>query len=230
MKSIALTQVSRHFGRHFALHKVTTTIESGQITALMGANGAGKTTLLNILAGIEEPSTGTITYDAWSWKQFARHGRHLVGWVSHDPLLYLDLTGRENLLFYARMYQLPESEELAQRWLHRVGLSEAADRRVDVYSRGMIQRLTIARALLHDPSLLLLDEPLTGLDRKARAEMSELLEEQKRLGKIILLSTHDLHTLSAICDRMLILRKGKLLHDSTSTDRTQLIDIYEKFA
>lgn len=230
MKSIELKQVSRHFGRHFALHKVSATIQGGQITALMGANGAGKTTLLNILAGIEEPSSGAIAYDAWSWKQFARHGRHLVGWVSHDPLLYLDLTGRENLLFYARMYRLAESEALTQRWLERVGLKEAADRRVDVYSRGMIQRLTIARALLHDPSLLLLDEPLTGLDRKARSEMSALLDEQRQLGKIILLSTHDLHTLSAICDRMLILRKGKLLHDSPLEDRTQIIETYEKFA
>lgn len=230
MKQIALKEISRHFGRHFALHRVSLTLRAGEVSAIMGANGAGKTTLLNILAGVEEPSSGQVSYDAWDWKQFSRHGRHLVGWVSHAPLLYMDLTGRENLTFYATMYGLSDAETRCQRWLERVGLEQAADKRVETYSRGMVQRLTIARALLHDPALLLLDEPLTGLDRKARAEMGELFLEQRAAGKILLMSTHDLGALSTICDRMFILRKGKLVHESTPQDAASLIDIYERHA
>ncbi len=230
MKTVQLNQVSRHFGRHYALHKISATLHAGEVTALMGANGAGKTTLLNILAGIEEPSSGNIKYDSWSWPQFSKHGRRLVGWVSHAPLLYPDLTGMENLTFYAQMYNLKNTHELCTSWLKQVGLTEAAHKRVEVYSRGMIQRLTIARALLHDPSLLLLDEPLTGLDRQARQEMSELFLKQKEQGKILVLSTHDLITLSTICDRMFVLRKGRLLHESTPQDKEDLIATYEQFA
>lgn len=230
MKHIKLEQVSRHYGRHFALHRVSTNIRAGEITALMGSNGAGKTTLLNILAGIEAPSSGEVHYDAWSWQQFAKHGRHLVGWVSHSALLYMDLTGRENLEFYASMYGLNKIKAHCTQWLERVGLSESADRRVSVYSRGMVQRLTIARALLHNPELLLLDEPLTGLDREARAQMGDLFLAQRDQGKVVILSTHDLHTLSTICDRMLVLRKGQLQHDGTPNSRGELIETYEQFA
>ncbi len=230
MKQIKLEQVSRHYGRHFALHRVSTQIKAGEITALMGANGAGKTTLLNILAGIEEPSTGEVLYDRWSWKQFAKHGRHLVGWVSHSALLYMDLTGRENLHFYANMYGIEDAAARCEKWLDLVGLTGSADRRAEVYSRGMVQRLTIARALLHEPDLLLLDEPLTGLDREARAQMGELFKAQREQGKIVILSTHDLHTLAMICDRMLILRKGQLLHDAAPSTKHELIDTYERFA
>ena len=230
MKRIELKQISRHYGRHFALHRLDMTLRAGEITGIMGANGAGKTTLLNLLAGIEEPSAGTIQYDSWSWARFATKGRRRIGWISHAPLLYEDLTGEENLRFYAQMYGLDDTEGCCARWLERVGLSDSATKRVEVYSRGMVQRLTIARALLHDPELLLLDEPLTGLDRAARAQMGALLLEERARGKLVVLSTHDLHALSSICDRMVILRKGRLVHEGRAQDRAELIATYERFA
>ena len=228
MKQIRIEGLSRHFGRHIALHKIRTTLRAGEITGLLGANGAGKTTLLNILAGTEEPTAGTVHYDTWSWQQMARHGRHQIGWVSHAPMVYHDLTGIENLLFFANMYQLPDAKKRCEAWLDRVGLTHAMHQRVESYSRGMLQRLTIARALLHDPSLLLLDEPLTGLDRAARTLIGELFTQQRERQRLLLMSTHDLQALAEIAQRIIILRRGQIAYDGPSAESAALIALYEE--
>lgn len=230
MKSIQLKQVSRHFGKHFALHRVTTRFDASSITAIVGANGAGKTTLLNILATLDRPSSGSIHYDSLSWAQFARRGRGFIGWVSHAPLVYPDLTGRENLTFYATMHGVEADRGTCDAWLERVGLQLAGDKLVQTYSRGMVQRLTIARALLNAPRLLLLDEPLTGLDRAGRHEITQLFGELRAQGKIIILSTHDLHSLGGLCDRMLVLRRGKLAHEAAPQSASDVITTYEAHA
>lgn len=229
MKRVLLEGVSRAYGRAFALHRVSTSFAAGSATALLGGNGAGKTTLLNILATLDAPTSGRVLYDALTWAQVARRGRLAIGWVGHDPLLYPNLSGAENLAFYTRMYGI-DDPSLADRLLARVGMADARSRLVRDCSRGMVQRLTIARALLHDPALLLLDEPLTGLDRAGRADLSELFAELRAQGKILILSTHDLHTADALCDRALFLRRGRLAHDTLLTSPGDLLRAYEEHA
>jgi|AP45_3_1055517.scaffolds.fasta_scaffold10108_2 heme exporter protein A len=230
MKQIRLEQVSRHFGKHFALHRVDLTFKAGSITAVVGANGAGKTTLLNILATLDKPSSGKVRYDTFSWDSFARRGRGLVGWVSHAPLVYPDLTGRENLTFYADMHGIESDTKACDAWLERVALLPAADKLVQTYSRGMIQRLTIARSLLNDPRLVILDEPLTGLDRSGRGDITALFKELRDRGKILILSTHDLHSLAGLCDDLVVLRKGKVAHKGNPTSARDIIATYEAHA
>ncbi len=230
MKLVRLEKVSRAYGRTFALHRVSTTFESGSATALLGGNGAGKTTLLNILATLDAPTQGEVHYDALSWAQVTRRARRSIGWVGHDPLLYANLSGAENLTFYARMYGLSDIHDLTQGLLERVGMADAHDRLVRDCSRGMVQRLTLARALLHDPALVLLDEPLTGLDRAGRADLSKLFDMLRSQGKILILSTHDLATADALCDRALFLRRGRVAHDTALTSPGDLLSAYEEYA
>lgn len=230
MKRIALRQVSRVFGRTFALHKVSLDLDAGSATGLLGENGAGKTTLLNILATLDSPSSGTIHYDGLTHKAVARRARRAIGWVSHDPLVYQDLTGRENLAFYANMYGLSDQDAGIDAWFERIGLTDAQHQQVHSYSRGMIQRLTVARALLHDPKLLLLDEPLTGLDRQGRFDMIDLFSELRKQGKLLILSTHDLQSLGALCDRLVVLKSGRLSYHGDVDGSQQVLELYEAHA
>lgn len=229
MKSVRLKSVSRVYGRTFALHRVSMELEAGTLTGLVGDNGAGKTTLLNILATLDKPSDGQVFYGQHDWTAFARRGRHRIGWVSHDSLIYGELTGRENLEFFATMYGLDDPDALAERWLERVGLTRAADRRVHAYSRGMKQRLTLARALLHQPAMLLLDEPMTGLDQDGRAEMAALFGELRQEGRLLVLVTHDLDMLEGLADRLAVLRRGKLTHYGPVADE-DVADTYKTHA
>lgn len=208
MKSIHLAEVSRAYGRTYALHRVTLTFEPGTNTLLLGANGAGKTTLLNILATLDTPTSGSVSFGDIPWKTFARRGRKNIGWVSHDALVYDDLTGLENLDFYADLYGVERSEN--KRWLSQLGLGDAIDQRVSTYSRGMRQRLSIARALIHSPSILLLDEPLTGLDRRGRAIILDVISSLRDEGRIVITITHELSLPDSFVDRVAILERGQL--------------------
>ena len=216
MKQIELVDVSRAFGRMFALHRVSLTLQQASVTALVGGNGAGKTTLLNILATLDRPTAGQLSYDGVGHVQFARSARQRIGWVSHDTLVYDDLSGRENLRFFASMYGLSDPESLAERWLDRVGLADVGDRRVHTYSRGMRQRLSVARALLHEPELVLLDEPLTALDQQGRGVILELLAALRDRGAIVVLITHDLRIADDVVDQVVVLRQGKLTYHGES--------------
>jgi heme ABC exporter ATP-binding subunit CcmA len=230
MQQVQLDSVSRVYGRLFAVHRVSTEFPAGTITALVGDNGSGKTTLLSLLATLERPSDGSITYDDVSWSTFSKHYRERVGWIAHESLLYEQLTGRENLEFYANMYGVDERESTVDNWLERVGLADDADRQVDAYSRGMRQRLTIARALLHDPDLLLLDEPLTGLDRRGRETIVEVLGEMRDRQKIVILASHDLDSIDTLADRLLILRRGKVTHAGERSDSRSVAELYRECA
>lgn len=230
MREISLQAVSRVFGRTFALHRVDMTLEAGTMTLLLGDNGSGKTTLLNILATLDSPTEGEVRYDSVDWTEFSRRHREKVGWITHESLLYDELTGRENLRFYARMYNLDDVAATISSWLDRVGLSDAADQLVNTYSRGMKQRLTVARALLHDPALLLLDEPLTGLDRSGRRRVADLLDDLRDRHKIIVVTTHDLKTLGDVADQIGILRRGKLTHFGDLESADAITDLYREYA
>ena len=227
---LTLQQVSRTFGREFAVHRVNLELTAGSITAFAGDNGAGKTTLLNLIATVDEPSSGQILYDDAPLAKFRRHARHRIGWISHASLLYDELTARENLLFFARMYGVENRRDHVAGWLERVGLDADADRRVRNFSRGMKQRLTIARALLQNPQLLLFDEPATGLDQQGNRFVVDLLHQLRDRERIVIVVSHDFELLEQITDRLVILRRGRVSYDRQLDADTDLAHTYRQHA
>ncbi|MEE8586370.1 MAG: ABC transporter ATP-binding protein [Acidobacteriota bacterium] len=206
---LRLTDVSKHYGNVPALHHFSLDVFSGDFIALFGPNGAGKTTLLKVLASLIKPDSGKLEF---STKQAVRG---TVGYVSHHSLLYNELTGLENLVFYGRLNQVAQAEKRAEEMLHKMGLKSAAGARVRGYSRGMKQRLTLGRALLHDPPLLLLDEPYTGLDQHGGRLLTETLRGLKELKRTVFLVTHNAHQGLQLCSRVLIQNQGRLIFESS---------------
>lgn len=230
MTRIRLDSVSRVYGRSYALHRVSMELRPGQLTALVGDNGAGKSSLLNILATLQKPSDGEVFFGQYDWATYAKRGRHKIGWVSHDSLVYGELSGRENLTFFATMYGLKNPGALAEKWLERVGLTHAADRRCDVYSRGMKQRLTLARALLHQPPILLLDEPMTGLDQDGRDQMAQLFRELCGDDRLLVLVSHNLDIIEQLADQLAVLRRGQLTYFAPFTPDDNIAELYKRYA
>jgi heme exporter protein A len=202
MRAIELTDVGRAYGDRIALAGVTLRLEAGRTLAVFGANGAGKTTLLRILATLLRPHRGRVQVLG---RELPREGwavRGKVGFLGHDPLLYRDLTARENLRFHARLHQVPLAR--IETLLEAVGLQRRADEPVHTFSRGMVQRLAVCRAVLHEPELLLLDEPLAGLDPGAAAAVAPLIARGTRV-----LISHDVEHGLAEADLVLGLRGGR---------------------
>jgi heme exporter protein A len=224
MNEIVLDNVSRAFGRSYALHRVSMRFERGTLTVLLGPNGAGKTTLLNILATLDKPTSGLLRFGELDAESFGRRGRHNIGWVSHDGLVYDDLSGLENLQFFADMYGVNRDD--CERWLVRVGLENASKQQVKFYSRGMRQRLSIARALLHNPPLVLLDEPLTGLDPAGQVKMLELFGQLRQQGRILVMITHDLDLPAELVDQVAVLEQGRLKYAGPLLAKAELLSHY----
>ncbi len=217
----------KRFGYTLVLKGVSLDIAEGESVVLLGPNGAGKTTFLRILATLLKPSAGRVTIADQDIVRFPHHVRHLLGYVSHQSLLYPDLTARENLRFYARLYGLRRPEERIEEMLALVGLAQRGDDLVRTFSRGMVQRLTIARALLHNPPILLLDEPDTGLDPQAASMLARLLQDVAGEGRTILLTTHNLSRGIDFARRAIILSGGRIVtdrptHDLSVQDLSQL--------
>ncbi len=206
-----LDSVSRAFGRVHALYQCSAAFSAGSSTVVVGPNGAGKTTLLQLLATLERPDDGAVRFEGASGVRDSVQDRHAIrphiGLVAHDSLLYADLTGIENLRFTAQMYG--RDTALADTWIARVDLAHAADRAVSTYSRGMRQRLSIARALLPQPTLVLFDEPLTGLDRSARAFLFDTVTRLRAANRIVVIVTHHLDWPADLLDSALVLEAGR---------------------
>lgn len=207
---VTATDVSRHFGRRRALAKVSVSFTAGQITGLLGPNGAGKSTLLSILATLSAPSTGEVRYGTTAARDRGPSIRARLGALGHDLYLYPELTARENLTFFARVYQLPDPPHRVQSALDQAGLADRADDFVSGFSRGMRQRLALERALLHRPRLLLLDEPFTGLDDGSARALVERLRGLRAEGAIVVLTTHDLDLVDGLLDQAVFLREGRV--------------------
>lgn len=209
---ISARSVEKRFGPVAALRGVDLDVEGGQAVAVLGPNGAGKSTLLRILAGLARPTAGSVSIRRGGRAPDGRgRARAWVGFAGHATLLYPELTARENLVFHGRLQGVVDPALRADQLLDEEGLTPVADRRVRTFSRGMAQRLSIARALVQDPPLLLLDEPFTGLDRRAGDRLSERLQRLRSEGRAILLVTHDLLRTSEIADAALILVSGQIL-------------------
>jgi len=204
---LRLSKITKKFGAIRAVWNVDLEISRGEFLAIFGPNGAGKTTLLRVIASLTQPTNGEIVF-AFKGDNRRRDG---VGYVSHLSLLYNELTGIENLLFYARLYGIKKAEERAAEMLARMGLEEARNQLTGEYSRGMKQRLTLARALLHEPQLLLLDEPYTGLDQHGSRLFTEVLRGLKQEGRTILLVTHSLGEGLELCSRVIIQNRGEVV-------------------
>ena len=203
------------FGSFKALRGLDLKVAPGETLAVFGPNGAGKTTLLKILGGVMRPSGGKVLLAGEELKDSATHLRQLIGLVAHQSYLYSGLSAEENLGFYARMYGLPQPAERIQSLLKRVGLAARRHDRVGTFSRGMQQRLALARAILHRPSLLLMDEPDTGLDPQALADLWGIVrsDEEKRT---VIFTSHSFARALGVCDRVAVLVRGKLAYSEQS--------------
>ena len=209
---LIIENVSKHFASFVALQSIHLRIEHGQFVLLAGANGAGKSTLLRLIAGITRPSSGRVLIGGRDTQRNAA-ARSAIGFLSHHTLLYDDLSAEENLVFFARIYALESPRQRVDEALERVGLSAHRHRRLRTFSRGMRQRLALARATLHNPAILLLDEPFTGLDQPARAALTGQLRDLKQTGHTCVMVTHNPEEGADLADRLVVLRRGCLCHD-----------------
>ena len=219
-----LAEGLRHaFGAVRALDDVSFTLHPGQTLAVFGPNGAGKTTLLKVLAGRIRPGGGRARIEG---------GRRAVGWIGHQPQLYAHLTVRENLRFWASLYDVPDAERVRREadLLARLDLNDHADRPVRALSRGLVQRVAIARALIHDPRVLLLDEPFTGLDRTAAEEFRRLLAEQAAGGRVTVLVTHNVEEGTELATDVAFMRTGRFVQLAPRAGRAaaEIADAYRR--
>ena len=208
---LSIRELSRHFGRRRALSRVSLDARAGEIVGLLGPNGAGKSTLLSIVSTLALPSSGEVKYGDRTWKEYGPSLRSAIGVLSHDLHLYSELSARENLVFFARLYGLGNPVAAASDALERSRLGDRGGDVVAGFSRGMRQRLALERALLHKPRLLLLDEPFTGLDDASTVALIDRLRELRAGGCITLLATHDLDVAESVLDRAIVLQDGKLV-------------------
>ncbi len=217
--AIEVRCVTKRFGRRLVLDAVDLAIHSGESVVLSGSNGAGKTTLLRTIAALIRPNSGEVL---WFGENAAgRWDSHrLIGMVAHEHRLYPHLTVRENLVFAARMCDVPHPRERADALLEVVSLTAHADRTPPVLSKGMRQRMSLARALVHDPPILLLDEPFEGLDAAAEAWLMDLFQNLRREGRTLCFVLHDQVKSRVLADRVLRLEHGRLLPLAAATART----------
>ncbi len=190
--ALAVRGLHRSFGHVRALRGIDFALEAGDSLAVFGPNGAGKTTLLRILAGLLRPQQGEVRFDGAPLERTDSAHRRLVGLIAHYSLLYDGLTAAENLAFYARLYGLRDRDATVLRALESVGLADRAGDAVGTFSRGMVQRMAIARALLHEPRIVLLDEPFSGLDQRAAATLRDLLMRLRAERRTMVLVTHNI--------------------------------------
>jgi heme ABC exporter ATP-binding subunit CcmA len=213
---IEVNGLTRSFGKIVALDYIDLNLKEGEFLTVFGPNGAGKTTLIGVLSTLVKPTSGKILFFGKSVKDDSNHLRRSIGVIEHQPLLYNQLTALENLKFYGRMYGVNLLGERIEEVLEEVNLLERANDMSGTFSRGMLQRLSIARAMLHQPSVYLLDEPYSGLDQHSGDKLRDMLAKLKSQGKTILMTTHNLERGFELSDRNVIMVNGKIEYDTPS--------------
>ena len=226
--AIEVRHLRKAFGTLKAVDGIDFELKQGEFLTVFGPNGAGKTTLIKILAGLTRPSSGTAKVAGFDVAEGHPEMRKEIGIISHATALYADLTPLENLIFFARMHGLKQPEDRALKVIDEVGLSPRRNDRVRTFSRGMLQRLSIARAVLHDPAILFLDEPFTGLDLHATNVLKEHLQRLHDRHRTILMTTHDISCGLEMCDKVALQVQGKFafLENITDVDKDQFESIY----
>jgi ABC-type multidrug transport system ATPase subunit len=210
MNALEIADVWKYYGDFPALRAVALNIEPGSTMALLGRNGAGKTTLLRIIAGLSRPSRGSIKLQG------------SIGILGHGIGVYDELSALENLALFGRLYDLPDPRKRADEMLERVGLARVRDGLAREFSRGMRQRLAVGRAFLHDPEVLLLDEPFTALDDRAIAVLQSMIQEMRDRGRTIIMSTHQLREALELASHVALLQRGQIVHTGERTQ--QMLD------
>ncbi len=208
---VRVKKLVKLYGRTRALAGVSLTLPAGAVTVVEGPNGSGKSTLLHCLALLAKPTSGSIAFGTLDGRAHARQVRRHLGVLTHASMLYPDLTGRENLRFYAELHGVPTSR--ADELCARFEVGRFIDRAVRTYSRGQLQRVALARALVARPSLLLLDEPSTGLDTLGVQRLVEVVRAERDRGAVVVLVTHDDELSRQVADRRVLLRRGRLVFD-----------------
>lgn len=216
--AIELTDLSHRYGSRRALDRVDLSVPWDQCVAVLGGNGAGKTTLLRILATLVRPTAGRVAIGGLPLPSQAAVVRRSIGLVAHQTFLYDELTARENLIFYGRLYGVAAPDRRADALLDLVGLADRAAARVRTFSRGLQQRLALARAILHDPPMLLLDEPESGLDIDGVRLLARLMVNDAGQRRTVLFTTHSIERALAMADRAVVLVRGRLVLDATATE------------
>jgi heme exporter protein A len=210
--------IEKKFGYSLAVRNISLQVRRGEFVALFGRNGAGKTTFLKIAATLMRPTKGTLSIEGFDIGKQPEEARRRIGFLSHNTFVYRDLSAIDNLRFFCRLYGVDDSEERLLGLLDRVGLRKRAGDVVRAFSRGLQQRVGIARTLLHDPSLILLDEPYTGLDANASQVLNELLDAAVKSGKTVILTTHDVEQGLRGATRAVIVDRGVVAHDAKAGD------------
>jgi heme exporter protein A len=227
---ITVKKLVKRFGLKPVLRGVDFEVQPGEFVALLGPNGAGKTTFLRILASLSRPTLGEVSIAGYHLPNQASQVRARLGVVSHLPLLYGDLTAEENLRFYGRMYGLANLEQRISEVLEMVGLEARRRDLVRTFSRGMQQRLAIGRAVLHDPDVVLFDEPYTGLDQDASSMLDEVLKTVAAKGRTVVMTSHDLARAEDLATRFDILSRGVISASASRKElkKTNLLSFYKQ--
>jgi heme exporter protein A len=197
--SVEIRDIWKYYGDYPALREISLSVHPGQCLALLGRNGAGKTTLLRVAAGLSRASKGEIKINGG------------IGWLGHGIGVYDELSALENLMIFAQLHDVKDPQKSAMEWLERTNLVRVKDARVREYSRGMRQRLAVARAFIHNPSVVLFDEPFTSLDDRAIALLQSLFAEALAQGRTVVMSTHQLREAMELATHVALLQRGKLI-------------------
>jgi heme exporter protein A len=214
--AISARALEKRFGHAVALSDFDLELPAGRSLAVLGPNGAGKTTLLRLIAGLARPTAGSLEIAGQPAGGCAARAR--VGLIGHATSLYAALTARENLLFAARLYRVPDPSARVAALLAEAGLEGVAHRAAGAFSHGMARRLSIARGLVHDPEVVLLDEPFTGLDRRAAERLAARLQALQSQGRTLVLVTHDLARAAQVADAAIVLAGGRKLYESRGSE------------
>jgi heme exporter protein A len=220
--------IRKTFGHFTALGGLTLAVQRGEFVALFGRNGAGKTTFLKVAATLVRATHGRLSIQGVDIREQPEKARRHIGFLSHNTYLYKDLTPVENLRFFGRLYGTPDLDDRIHGLLERVGLQRRKVDPVRSFSRGLHQRLGLARVMLHDPSVILLDEPYTGLDANAVDMLNQILDEAAAAGKTVILTTHDFDQGRRAATRAVIIDRGKVVFDSSAQD-TAARDAYNQY-
>lgn len=228
---IHVHDVTKNFGSMTVLDNVNFSVKGGEFLTIVGPNGAGKTTLIKIMATLVNATGGTVEIGGFNVKKSPEKVRGIIGVISHNTYLYNELTAGENLKFFGKMYAIPESDRRVDEVLGDTGLADRKHDRVGTFSRGMKQRLSIARAILHKPSVLLLDEPYTGLDQQASASLESVLNSLTGSGITTIMISHDLKRGLALADQVMIMASGTAMYHAPASeiaDAAEFQVVYER--
>ena len=228
---IHVHDITKNFGSMTVLDNVNFSVKSGEFLTIVGPNGAGKTTLIKIMATLVNATGGTVEIGGFDVKKSPEKVRGIIGVISHNTYLYNELTAGENLKFFGKMYAIPDSDKRVDEVLGETGLSDRKHDRVGTFSRGMKQRLSIARAILHKPSVLLLDEPYTGLDQQASASLESVLNSLTGSGITTIMISHDLKRGLALADQVMIMASGTVTYHAPASEVADVAEfqaLYER--